>query len=223
MTGIEKVTAKILADAELDAKAILDRADAECADLRACCDRDIKAERTRLEEAAERECEAIIARARSSAAVAKRNAMLEARARLVEETYAAAERELNQLSPDAYLDLLVAMLRGAMRRQLASEQESLELYGEDIAPGRYEVILNRSDRELYGQKLLDGLNRSLVGKVKLAQLQQVVLAQDTAHIGGGLILRCGAMEINCSYEMLFAQVRRQTEAKVNQMLFGKNE
>lgn len=223
MTGIEKVTAKILADAEAEAKVILDRADAECAAMNARCDEAIRAERGRLNEAAEKECEAIINRARSSAAMAKRNAILEARARLVEETYAAAKKEMRQLSPDAYLELLTAMLRGAIRRQLASEQESLALYGEDIAPACYEVILNRSDRELYGEKLLDSLNRSMVGKVKLAELKKVVLAGDTAAMEGGLILRCGAMEINCSYEMTFAEVRRQTEGRVNQMLFAENE
>ncbi len=223
MTGIEKVTAKILADAEADAKAILARADADCAEARARCDAAVKAEQERLDARAERECEAIVARAKSSAAAAKRQAGQAARARLVEEAYAQAEREMNSLSPDAYLDLLVAMLRGAMRRQLASEQESLELYGENITPERYEVILNRHDREQYSQKLLDGLNHSLVGKVTLAKLEQVVIAQDTAAIAGGLILRCGAMEINCSYEMLFAEVRRRTEAKVNHILFGESQ
>lgn len=223
MTGIEKVTAKILADAEADAKVILDRADAECAAMNARCDAAIKAERERLDEAAARECEAIIARARASAAVAKRNAVLEARARLVEETYAAAEREMKQLSPEAYLELLTAMLRGAVRRQMTSEQESMELYGEDIAPDKYEVILKSADRDLYGEKLLDNLNRSLVGKVKLAELKKVVLAADTANIEGGLILRCGAMEINCSFEMMFAEVRRQTEGRVNQLLFAENK
>ena len=164
-----------------------------------------------------------MARAKSAAAAAKRQAGQAARAQLVEEAYAAAEREMNSLSPDAYLDLLVSMLRGALRRQLASEQESIELYGEDITPERYEVVLSRQDREQYAQKLLDGLNHSLVGKVKLSKLEQVVIAGDTAPIAGGLILRCGAMEINCTYEMLFAEVRRRTEAKVNQILFGENQ
>ncbi len=223
MTGIEKVTAKILADAEADAKAVLLRAEENCAAARARCEAAIQAEQTRLDTDAERECEAIIARAKSSAAMAKQRALAEARARLVEETYAAAEREMNTLAPEAYLDLLVSMLRGALRRQLASEQESMELYGEDIAPAAYEVILNRHDREKYGQKLLDGLNHSLVGKVKLSQLERVTLAQDTAAIKGGLVLRCGSMEINCSYEMLFAEVRRRTEVKVNHLLFGENE
>lgn len=223
MTGIEKVTAKILADAEADAKAILERADADCAEARARCEADIRAEQERLDAQAERECEAIIARAKSSAAAVKRQAGQAARAHLVEEAYAAAEREMNSLSPEAYLDLLVAMLRGAMRRQLATEQESLSLYGENITPERYEVILNRQDRDLYGQKLLDGLNHSLLGKVSLADLSRVVIAGDTAPIAGGLILRCGTVEINCSYEMLFTEVRRRTDVKVNHILFGENE
>lgn len=223
MTGIEKVTAKILADAEADAKAILERADADCAEARARCDAAIRAEQLRLDAQAERECEAIIARAKSSAAAAKRQAGQAARAHLLEDTYAAAEREMNSLSPDAYLELLVAMLRGAIRRRLAAEQESRDMYGEDITPERYEVVLNRRDRDQYGPALLDGLNHSLLGKATLAELSRVVIAKDTAPIAGGLILRCGMMEVNCSYEMLFAEVRRRTEIKVNHLLFGENE
>lgn len=223
MTGIEKVTAKILADAEAEAKAILDRADAECAAMKARCEATIKTERERLDEAAQKECADIVARARSAAAVAKRNVLLEGRARLVEETYEAAQKEIKQLSPEAYLELLTTMLRGAIRRQMASEQESMDLYGEDISPETYEVILRSADRDRYGEKLLDSLNRSLVGKVKLSDLKKVVLATDTARIDGGLILRCGTMEINCSFEMMFAEVRRQTEGRVNQLLFAENK
>ena len=99
----------------------------------------------------------------------------------------------------------------------------MTLYGEDIAPDTYEVILNRNDRDAYGRQLLDGLNRSLVGKVKLSRLERVVLSHEIARIKGGLILRCGAVETNCSYEMLFAEVRRQTEARVSRMLFEAQE
>ena len=48
----------------------------------------------------------------------------------------------------------------------------------------------------------------------------VRLASDIAPIDGGIILRCGPVETNCSLAMLMAENRRETEAKVSRILFG---
>ena len=221
MTGLEKVIARIIADAEADAARILAEADAECDAIRAQYDAATAAERARLREKADRECEALITRAKSSAAMAKRNAVLEARARLVDEAYAAAEKEIRTLTEEKYLDLLLTMLRGSLRRQLDGEREIREVYGEDVAPNQYEVILNRVDRERYGKRLLEMLERSTVGKLRSEDVSRVVLATDVAPIEGGLILRCGSVESNCSLEVLFAEVRRATEIKESHVLFPK--
>lgn len=222
MTGIEKVTGKILADARADAEAILQKADDTCAAVQAEYDARTKAEQDKLEEQANRECEALITRAKSSAAMAKRNVVLESRAALIAEAYATAEKEIRELPVDEYVDLLVKMLKGALLRQLESERESLELYGEDIRPEKYEVLLNRNDREMFGARLMEAIKHTQVGKISMSVLDRVVLSPKDAKIDGGLVLRCGDMEANCSIGMMMAQVRRATEAKVNRTLFGEN-
>ena len=222
MTGIEKVTAKILSDAREEAEAILEKADETCANVQAEFAARTKAEQDKLEEHANRECESIITRAKSSAAMAKRKVMLESRAALVAEAYATAEKEIKGLSADEYVDLLVKMLKGALLRQLESERESMELYGENIAPDQYEVLLNRNDRDMFGARLMETIKRTQVGKISMAVLDRVVLSSQIAKIDGGLILRCGDMEANCSLGMLMAQVRRATEVKVSRALFGEN-
>ena len=63
MTGLEKVTGKILADAEADAKEILDKAEAECAAIRARHEASAEAELETLREQNDRECQALIIRA----------------------------------------------------------------------------------------------------------------------------------------------------------------
>ncbi|MBQ9779905.1 MAG: V-type ATP synthase subunit E [Clostridia bacterium] len=220
MTGIEKVTGKIIADAREEADAILQRADETCAAVRAEYSARIQAERDKLEEQANRECESIITRAKSSAAMAKRNVVLESRAALISEAYATAEKELRELPVDEYLDLLVKMLRGALLRQLESERESLALYGENITPDKYEVLLNRNDRDMFGTRLMETIKRTQVGKISMSVLDRVVLSNQIAKIDGGLVLRCGDVEANCALGMMMAQVRRATEVKVNQTLFG---
>ncbi len=221
MTGLEKVTGKIIADAEAEARATMARAEQECEAVKAEYDAKVEAERERLRETAERECAALITRAKSSAVMAKRNVILETRARLMDEVYDQAEKEIRNLPSDQYGKLLCGMLKGALRRQLETERDSLRLYGEDIAPATYDILLNSRDKKTYGDMLLTEVRASLAAKVGLADSDRVRLAGETAEITGGLILRCGEVESNCSLSMVFAEVRRKTEAKVSATLFGK--
>lgn len=220
MTGLEKVIGKILADAEADAKEILDKAEAECAAIRAKYEAETEAELEALREASDRECQALIVRARSSAAMAKRNAVLEARAKLLDEAYAQAERQIKSMSGEQYLDMLQKMLRSALKRQLEGEEESIRLYGENISPEAYEVLLNGRDRAALGEKLMTAFRGGYGAKLPAAAMSKLRLSSDTASIDGGLILRCGLVETNCSLAMLMAENRRETEAKVSRILFG---
>lgn len=220
MTGLEKVTGKIIADAEADARVILDRAEAECAAVKEKYAAATEAELEKLREENDRECQSLIIRARSSAAMAKRNALLEARAALLDEAYALAERQIKNMNPEQYLDLLQKMLRSALKNQLAGEEESMRLYGEDIAPAAYEVILNSRDRDAYGETLLPAFKTGYGARLPETAHAKLRLAAETAPIDGGLVLRCGPVETNCSLAMLMAENRRETEAKVSRILFG---
>ncbi|MBO5510744.1 MAG: hypothetical protein J6B24_03330, partial [Clostridia bacterium] len=179
-----------------------------------------EAELEKLREENDRECQSLIIRARSSAAMAKRNALLEARAALLDEAYAMAEKQIKNLSSEQYLDLLQKMLRSALRNQLSGEEESMRLYGEDIAPAAYEVLLNSRDRDTYGEALLPAFRTGYGAKLPEQAHAKLRLAAETAPIDGGLVLRCGPVETNCSLAMLMAENRRETEAKVSRILFG---
>ena len=220
MTGLEKVTGKIIADAEADAREILDKAQAECEEIKAKYAAETEAEIEKLTDECDRECQALIIRARSSAAMAKRNAILEARAKLIDDAYAAAEKQIRSMNGEQYLDLLCKMLRTALKSQLEAEADSLRLYGEDISPATYEVVMNPRDRDTYGEKLLSAYRAGYGVRVAPAALAKLRLAPDTAPIDGGIILRCGPVETNCSLAMLMAANRRETEAKVSRILFG---
>ena len=220
MTGLEKVIGKIIADAEADARVILDKAQAECEALRERYAAETEAEIEKLTDECDRECQALIIRARSSAAMAKRNAILEARAKLIDEAYASAEKIIRNMNGEQYLELLHKMLRSSMKNQLEGEAESLRLYGEDISPDAYEVVLNSRDRDTYGEKLLAAYRAGYGSRLAPAVLAKVRLASDIAPIDGGIILRCGPVETNCSLAMLMAENRRETEARVSRILFG---
>lgn len=220
MTGLEKVTGKIIADAEADARALLSAAQEECDAMRAAARRKTDEDCEKLAEDAGQECEALIRRAKSAAEMARRNVLLETRSRLIEDVYKQAEKEIRDLSADQYAELLIGMLKGALRRQLEDESESRRLYGENTTPEAYEILLNARDRKTYGQRLLDEVASGSFAKVGLTRPDMVKLAPETPQISGGLILRCGAVEINCSLARLFEDVRRATESRVSGLLFG---
>ncbi len=224
MTGLEKVTGKIIADAEADAREALAAADERCAEISAEYQRGTDAELERMREASDRECQGLIVRARSSAVMAKRNVLLEARAAIVSEAYAIAERQIRAMSGDAYLELLTKMLRTSLKQQLEAEEESLRLYGEDISPETYEVLLTEHDRDLYGDRLPEVFRHGLGAKFPPEALAKLVVSPETppaSALDGGLILRCGPVETNCSLSALLAQNRRQTEVRVSKILFGE--
>ncbi len=222
MIGLEKVTDKILADAEADARVVLDAVEEDCAAITARYEAEIAAERDRMKDASDKECQAIIVRAKSSAGMARRDAILEARAAILNEAYATAEREIRAMTGDAYLDFLTRMLRTALGHRLETEADSLRLYGEDITPDAYEVLLSDRDRSIYGYRLLRGFSTGLGAKFPPAALAKLTLAPEGqgTEVDGGLILRCGVVEINCTLSALLAENRRETEARVNQILFG---
>lgn len=222
MTGINKVTEKLRSDAQAEAAAILARAEDDCDAIRQSAEAVARAECEALREASDKECRAIILRARSSAAKAKRDAILSARAALLDEAYASAEKQLRSMTGDRYLDLLIKLLRTALKSRLEEEAESLRLYGEDISPDTYEIMLTDRDRDLYGYRLVEGFASGLGAKLPPDVLGRLVVSDTPAAIDGGLVLRCGRMDINCSLTSLLTENRRATEARVNHILFGED-
>ena len=216
MTGLEKVTGKIIADAEADARATLAAAQADCEAADAAAAAKTEADCDGLRESAGREGESLIRRAKSAAEMARRDVLLETRSGLVEEAYRQAEKEIRDLPADKYAALLTGMLKAALRRQLEDEQESMRLYGENIAPAAYEILLNARDRKTYGQQLLDAVNAGSFAKIGLTRQDAVKLPNETADITGGEV------EINCSLRMMFDEVRRRTEGRVSGILFGRD-
>ncbi|MBQ8140314.1 MAG: V-type ATP synthase subunit E [Clostridia bacterium] len=221
MTGLSKITDKIIAEANKDAQEILASADAEC--KRIAEEYKLKAQKIKadIEDKTEREAAAVISRAKSSAAMEQRNAALSAKSDLIDKAFNQARNELRSLPEDKYLDFLTSMLVSILLKQLEDEKTSRELYGDEDAPviDRYEVFLSERDLARCGSKLIESLRRRLVGKSQADIVSKVYLSPVPAQIDGGLILRCGSVEINGSLSMLFEQLRPSLEVRVSRILF----
>ena len=221
MIGLNKITDRILADAQLEADRILAEAEAECARIKADYEARAQEIRETLSVEAENEAIDLIARAKSSAATQKRNILLQRKSELVDSVFESTLESMKKLDGDKYTSLLIGLLTACFTEQVEAEKESLALYGEEetFVPDAYEILMNAHDREHYGQALIDGVCKKLVGKVEGEKLASLKLSDASVAIDAGFIMKCGSIEANCSFALLFAQLREELEAEVGHALF----
>jgi vacuolar-type H+-ATPase subunit E/Vma4 len=197
---------------------------AECEKIRAEYRARAKELRDTMTENAEHEAEEMVSRARSTAAVEKRNILLNAKSEMIDAAFDTALAEIRAWDDAKYRELLVGLVSSAVIGQVKAEEAELADYGADELEraDRFEIVLSRHDRDAHGEAVLDGVRKSVVGRLDRERLDTLVLSQSVADIDGGVMIRYGDMEINCSLDMLFARLRESLESEVNKILFNQN-
>ena len=219
MTGLERITEKILSDAKERARVILESAQEDCRAAAQSYAADAAEKREEIAARTKAEGEAIAARARAAAAMERRDILLAAKSAALDEVFLKAKKEITDTDFGKYRELLVALLSCALLDLASTERASREL-GDEVADlTRLEVLMNEKDRERFGAAVLSGARRVTERKVGSELISLLTLSDETADIEGGLILRAGDVEINCSLAVLLAEVRRDIEAKVAAILF----
>jgi len=207
MTGLSKITDKILAEARADAAAKLAEADARANEISRAAMARAAELRAKLNEEAKREATEIVSRTKSSEAMLRRNTLLAEQSAMIDEVFASAHKELASLSDEKYLELLSALANSVLGQLVADEKTNLEVYGEEAEDAPYEILLNSRDLTRCGKELQAVLPK------------YAVLAKEEATIDGGLIVRHGKVEVNCSLRALIEQIRPKLEATVSHILF----
>ena len=222
MTGIEKITGKIISEAEADAAAIISGAQERCAEIMFASSAECEKIKAELEEKAAKDAESIVSRAKSTAAMQKRNILLSARREATDRVFKNAYKEILNLPEEKYCEVVARFVADAVLEQIETEKTNVALYGEEEAllPEKYELIFNKNDREKLSGQILDGVGRIVIGKMSRDELQKLVIAEDTADIEGGVIVRFGRTECNCSLETVFAQLRERLEGEISSLLFS---
>ena len=221
INGLNKITDKILSEAQAKADKILADAEAECDRINAEYAERAEKIRSEISSEAEKGGMEYVARIRSTAATNKRNLLLQTQSDLIDGVFAGVLEQTRNLELQKYNEILVGLLSAALLEQLESEETSRNLYGEEeaLAPEFYEVMLSQRDRDRSGKAVIEGVQKHLAGKVSAEKLARLKLSAQTANIDGGLVLRCGSVESNCSLSILFAQLRESLESEVARTLF----
>ena len=221
INGLNKITDKILSEAQAKADKILADAGAECDRINAEYAERAEKIRSEISGEAEKGGMEYVARIRSTAATNKRNLLLQTKSDLIDGVFAGVLEQTRNLELQKYNEILIGLLSAALLEQIESEETSRNLYGEEdaLAPEVYEVVFNQRDRDRSGKAVIEGVQKHLTGKVSAEKLARLSLATQTANIDGGLVLRCGNVESNCSLAILFAQLREGLESEVARTLF----
>lgn len=194
MKGTEKIIAHIQADAKAQADAILAQAELQCAEIRQSYEAKAKERYGEKIRQGVKVCQDNIDSVERLNQMEARKALLALKQDMVSESFDLAEQLLVQLPQDKYIELLV------------------KLAAQATVTGDEEIVLNARDRSAVGQAVVDGANARIPGG-------KLSLSASTGDFAGGLILRRGSIEANCTIELLVELCRGDMSAQLAKVLF----
>ncbi len=191
MKGIENISQQITAEAQAKAAAILEEARQRAQETREKGAQQAKAESEKMRTETAQRAEELLRRNERTAQLESKKSQLAARQKMIDLAYEKALTKILTLSDDKYGELLCS------------------LCGQTGAKAG-EVMFGKKDQSR-AAGLVEKMNRQTG-----AQLQ---LAQQTAPIPGGFILRQGQVEINCALDAIVRSLAEQTAKDVAAILF----
>ncbi len=191
MNGLEKINAHILRDGEAEVQAIL----AEAGKRKEVAEAGYKAQARQLQSDAEAKRKRMVAdrleRLAGSADMERRQLLLSTKQACIDEAFDRAALALRELPREEYVALLAKTAAAA-------------------GTGCEEIVLSAADRESVGADVVAAANASGAA---------FTLSDETRELGGGLVLKKGKVEVNCSFDTQLRQLRQEMASDVARVLF----
>ncbi len=199
MNGIEKISNRLVADAEAEIAALNAETAEKCEEIRAEYDRRAQEEyRSRIAEGT-KAVETRVQRLASAAEMEAKKSILAFKQEMVAKAFADAAEKLANLPRDKYVQFLASQAAAA------------------ASAGTEELIFNARDKAAVGADVAAAANALLDGKgVKGA----LTVSSETREISGGVIVRKGNIEVNCAVETLVQLRRSELASQVAEILFA---
>ena len=198
MKGTEKIIAHIRADGDAEAKKIIDAASKQAEEKRAESFKAALSEYEKLMQAGNAECEDILSGSRRIAEMEAKKSVLSVKQEMISAAFDAAREEIGNMPRDKYTQFLARMA------------------AEAAASGMEEIVLNARDKAEVGKAVCKAANELLSAKGTPGKL---TVSEDTADISGGVIVRFGGIETNCSIDALIRQRRSGLSTEVAAAMF----
>lgn len=205
MNGIEKITGQIDADVQKEIDAALDQARAQAQEIEARYASQAEAQAEAIRRKGEQDAALRQERLVDVARLEARKTLLAAKQDMVGQAFDLALKKLLELPDQEYIALLAKLAVAASRT------------------GREQVIFSQKDRSRYGKQAVTMANEMLAKKAGPRAAESagmLTLAEKARPMAGGLILRDGRVETNCSFEVLIHLQRDALSAEVARALFA---
>ena len=199
MKGIEKISQRLVADAQ----AQIDALNAETAEKREAILAEARqtaqeAYENRMQEGT-KACESRMQRVAGTAETEARKAILAFKQEMVSSVFDNAVKKLTELPKEEYVAFLAAQ---------AAKAASF---------GTEELVFNEKDAAAVGKDVCKAANALLREKGMTGGL---TVADETREIPGGVIVRQGNIEVNCAVDTLVQMSRSELASQVAEILFS---
>ena len=198
MKGIDKITSRIIADAEAECAAVKKESDERVAAIREENERRAQEEYLRLVREGVKDTEQRVQRLDRTARLEEIKSILNMKQETVSRAFELAKGKIAELPERDYVAFLA---------REASEA---------AVSGQEEVIFCERDRKSVGAKAVKAANELLAAKGMPGML---TLSDTTREFSGGLMLKQGDIEVNCTVDTLLDLARGELAARVAEVLF----
>ena len=197
MNGIEKITARITAEANEAAAAVIAEAEKTAGEIRAAYQKKAnEAYEARMNEG-NTEVRLGAEREQRAAKLQSRKDTLALKQSILERAYSRAKEKLLALPEEKYTAFLASQA------------------GHAAVTGHERIVINSQDRSM-GEAIVRGANAILTERGLPAGL---TLSDESGDFSGGLKLREGSVEVNCTVDTLLALSRNSLDAEIAAILF----
>ena len=194
MKGLEKMTDRIRSDAMAEIESIRAEGNARAAEVTASYQK--QAEKMAADEAQRSKAAAqtLLERRQSGDEMDRGKAMLAAKQACIDEAFEKAAEKLRQLPRDEYAGVLARIAAAS-------------------GGGDEEIILSARDAKEIGETVVRRANELKPGA-------SFRLSAETRELEGGLVLKKGAVELNCAFATQLRLLRQTMAAEVAAILFS---
>ena len=241
MNGLDNISNKILEEAREQANAILADADRQAAEIKAKAAEDAQRELEEGRRAIEARRADLAEKARLSASLEHRRLLANARQEMIGQAFSAALDRLIHLPDEQYRHLLVSLAEQALADgeggELLFNERDRAAHGEAVVSALNAKTLSGKITQVSGsvQEVVDTVRRGslpTLGTIResfrsaadgLSAGKLVSLSDDCAAIPGGVVIRRGKIELNCSLDVSVRMLSESMSFMVSQLLFPEGE
>ena len=228
MNGIEKITGQIDADVQKEIDDALAQARRQAGEIEARYAAQAEAQAEEIRRRGQRDAGLRRERLVDMARLEARKRLLSAKQDMVGQAFDLALKKLVELPEQDYIALLANLAVAASRtgqEQVIFSQKDRARYGKQVVTTANEILAKRVSpklpEELTASRAGAILDRVVTGaSAVLSGTGMLTLAEESRPMAGGLILRDGRVETNCSFEVLIHLQRDALSAEVARALFA---